>query len=185
MKNIALFLLTTLFIPTTLAASSKSYLTIGPIVGYERVQKISPTPHTKDRLVYGVRALYGPPLLSAEAEVTQGKDSESFPERDLTIKETATTAQLGLRSNFFRTKILTTYLRAGGHARKSEIETTEAGVTTKSEPAIRISPYAGAGLGINLMNKFTLNLGITAIFTGKPKGSDREYQTTLGFTVNI
>ncbi len=185
MKKITLLLFLSLSIPSTMAASSKGNLTIGPIVGYERVQKISPTPHTKDRLFYGIRAVYGPPLLSAEAEITQGKDTESFPERDLTIKETATSAMVGLRSNFLRTKFLTTYIRAGGHARKSEVETTEAGVTTTREPAVSVSPYAGAGLNINLMNKFTLNLGITAIFTGKPKGSDSEYQTSLGFTVNI
>ncbi|WP_372656287.1 hypothetical protein [Halobacteriovorax sp.] len=185
MKKITLPIFVSLLFPSALLANTKGNLTIGPIVGYERVQKISPTQHTKDRLIYGVRAVYGPPLLSAEAEVTQGKDTESFPDQDLTIKETATSAMVGLRSNFLRTKVLTTYIRAGGHARKSEIETTEAGVTTTREPAVTISPYAGAGLSVNLLNKFRLNLGVTGIFTGKPKGSDREYQTTLGFTVNI
>lgn len=184
MKKLPLFIIPFLFLPQALAAG-KEYLNVGPVVGYERVQKISPTPHTTDRLVYGVRATYGPPLLSAEAEVTQGKDTESFPLRDLTIKETATNVKLGIKSNFLRTKFITTYLRAGGHARKSEIETTESGITTTDEPAIYISPYAGTGLTVNLLNKFKLNLGVTAIFTGKPKGSDREYQTTFGFSVNI
>lgn len=181
----ALSLLTFLLLTSTTSALAKSTFTAGPIVGYERVQKISPTPHTKSRLVYGLKALYGIPILSAEAELTQGKDTESFPEQDLTIDESVINAKLGIRSHIIRSKFITTYLRAGGHARKSEIERTEAGVTTTSEPAIRISPYAGAGLSINIFNKVRANLGLTAIFTGHPRGSDREYQTTLGFSIKI
>jgi hypothetical protein len=185
MKNLTIMTFILLTLPNAFGASSTDNLTIGPIIGYERVQKILPTPHTTNRLVYGLRAVYGPPLLSAEAELTQGKDTENFPDRSLTIKETATNAKVGIRSNFLRTTFVTTYLRAGGHARKSEIEKTESGVTTTHEPAIYVSPYAGAGMAVNILNKLKLNFGVTAIFTGKPKGSDREYQTTLGFTIKL
>lgn len=158
---------------------------IEPVVGLERVQKIEPTPHTKNRFIYGIRMNYGPPIFSAEAEVTQGKDSESFPLQSLSIEETVTNAMLGVRSSFHFGNLLQWYLRLGGHARKSEVSRTENGVTTTRDPAVYLSPYAGTGLSINLLNAFSLNAGYTVLFTGKPKGSDREYQTTLGFSVRI
>lgn len=166
-------------------AQNKDYFNISPIVGYERVQKFEPTPHTKSRLIYGLRASYGPPIFAAEAEVTRGSDDESFPDQDLTIEETATNAMLGLRSSFNISSALRWYIRGGGHARKREITRTQDGVTTEQDPAVYLSPYAGSGLNINLFNKLTLNAGITVIFTGEPKGSDYEYQTTLGFGIKI
>ncbi|MBH47367.1 MAG: hypothetical protein CME71_04270 [Halobacteriovorax sp.] len=167
------------------SGSSKGYFKLDPIVGYERVQKLEPTPHMKSRLIYGLRANYGPPIFSAEAEITQGKDDEAFPTQDLVIEEKVTNAMLGLRSSFNFGGMLSWFLRAGGHARKSEYTRTQSGVTTVREPAIYVSPYAGTGASFNLMGNFTANAGYTVIFTGKPKGSDREYQTTLGFAIKI
>lgn len=164
---------------------SSDNLTVEPIVGYERVQKIEPTPRTESRFYYGVRASYGVPLLSAEAELTRAQESDSFPEQDLKLEETSTTLMLGLRSNFNHEGIIGLYLRAGGHARKSEVEKTQDGVKTIDEPAVRLSPYAGTGLNIRLARYFSLNAGLTVIFTGEPKGSDKEYRTSLGFSINI
>ncbi len=161
------------------------YFKLEPIIGYERVQKIEPTAHTKSRLIYGLRASYGPPIFSVEGEVTQGKDDESFPDRNLTIEEKVTNMMLGIRSSFNLASTLTWYLRGGGHARKSEYTRTENGVSSEREPAVYTSPYAGTGLTINLFNKLTANAGITVIFTGRPRGSDREYQTTLGFGIKL
>lgn len=157
---------------------------IQPIVGYERVQKISPTLRTVDRAVYGARLVYGPPIFSFEAEVTKSSDNESFPGRNLTIKEDSTAAKLGIRSGF-SFPFVRWYLRAGGSGRKSTITTTNAGITTQRDPAIYVSPYAGTGLTVNVMGAFTADAGITVIFSGRPKGSDREYQSTLGFGVKI
>ncbi|PIP91234.1 MAG: hypothetical protein COW01_06175 [Bdellovibrionales bacterium CG12_big_fil_rev_8_21_14_0_65_38_15] len=187
MKMIMLFLL---FIFVSLPAWSQSgptpgYLKIEPVVGFESVQKIEPTPHSKTRFIYGIRMNYGPPILSAEAEVTQGKDKENFPDRNLALEETVTNAMLGVRSSFHFGNFMQWYLRLGGHGRKSEFIRTENSISTTREPALYLSPYAGTGLNINLLNAFSLNAGYTVIFTGKPKGSDREYQTTLGFSVKI
>ncbi len=167
------------------SAGTKGYLKIEPVIGYERVQKIEPTPHSKNRLIYGIRANYGPPIFSLEAEVTQGKDNESFPDRNLTIEETVTNGMLGVRSSFNIGNLARWFLRFGGHARKTELSRTENSITTTTEPAIYLSPYAGTGLSINLLRTFSLNAGYTVIFTGRPKGSDREYQTTLGFSIRI
>jgi hypothetical protein len=160
-------------------------LTIQPLVGYERVQKVTPTPRTKTRMFYGLRALYGVPHLSAELQVTRAKDDETLNNGDLRLKETATTGMLGIYSHFAHQSMLSVYLRAGGHARKSEIEKIEDGVSTTSDPAVRLSPYAGSGLIFKLAQYFSLTAGVTVIFTGEPQGSDREYQTDLGFNIHF
>lgn len=181
----ALLALTFISLSLSSQAALKGLLEIEPVVGYERVMKFEPTPHSKDRLTYGLRASLGVPLLALEAEVTQAKDNESFPDEDLTIKETSNTAMLGLRSRIRLGSILSFTLRAGGHARQSEVEKTQAGVTTTEKPAIYLSPYAGAGLGINLSNRIRANAGLTVVFTGKPRGSDREYRPTLGLSARF
>jgi hypothetical protein len=179
MKN-----LITVLIISFLSNHAFAEINIQPIVGYERVQKISPTPHSVDRAVFGARLIYGPPLFSLEAEVTKSNDTENFTDRNLTIKEDTTAAKLGIRSSF-SFPFVRWYLRAGGSGKKSIITETSGGVSTEREPAIYVSPYAGTGLTVNVKGMFTADAGITVIFTGQPKGSDREYQTTLGFGVKI
>jgi hypothetical protein len=49
-------------------------LSIKPIVGFERVQKLVPNPSMKTRLTYGIEALYKLPIGQAEAEVTKAQD---------------------------------------------------------------------------------------------------------------
>jgi len=159
-------------------------LMIQPIVGLERVQKLSPEVKTKTRTIVGARALFGPPGLSLEAEATRSSDSEFIFDQNLTEEEESYAAKVGVRSNF-NFSILNWYLRAGGQARRSEYTTTQNGVTTTRTPAINISPYAGSGFSVNLAGNLFANGGVTVIFTGKPKGSDREYQTTFGFGIRI
>jgi hypothetical protein len=167
------------------AVAQSSFFSLEPIVGYERVQALLPEPHTKDRLIYGLRASLGPRLLAIEVEATQGKDTESFPDDDLTISETAINAMVGLKSVPLYGRFIKWHIRAGGHARKVTRESTEAGVKTTTEPDIAISPYAGTGLSFTLGPMFTLSAGITAIFTNEPLATEPEYQTTLGFSIRI
>lgn len=186
MKKTKMILLFLSFIPfiSQSHAQGKGYLRLQPIIGLERVQKLSPVVKTKTRTIVGVRALYGPPLLSTEAEVTRSEDSETLFDQNLTEKEESYAARLGVRTSL-NLLFLRWYLRAGGQARKSTYTTTQNGVTTTRDPAVNVSPYAGTGFSINLLGNFFANGGVTVIFTGKPKGSDREYQTTLGFGVRI
>jgi|GEM_PF-2230819 len=186
MKKTKIIILFSFFITLTseAQAQAKGNLSLQPIVGLERVQKLSPVVKTKTRTIVGVRALYGPPLLSAEAEVTRSEDSETLFDQNLTEKEESYAARLGIRTSL-NLVLLNWYLRAGGQARKSTYTTTQNGITTSRDPAVNISPYAGTGFSMNLMGNFFANGGVTVIFTGKPKGSDRDYQTTLGFGVRI
>lgn len=182
MKNLILISLFSFSLP--LLAKGKAALTVQPVVGLERVQKLSPVQKTKTRTIVGARAMYGVPRLSLEAQVTRAEDSETLYDRNLTEKEESYNAMLGIRSSF-NVLFANWYLRAGGHARKSTYTTTQNGVTTTRDPAIYLSPYAGTGLSVNILGKFFANAGVTVIFTGRPKGSDQEYQTTLGFGVRI
>jgi hypothetical protein len=166
-------------------AQKGGYLRINPIIGLERVQKISPVAKTKTRTIVGTRVLYGPPAFSLEGELTRSEDSETVFDPNI-IKETEESyaARVGLRSGF-NLGFLGWYLRAGGQARRSKITREVDGVTTTRTPAVNIAPYAGTGFNLNFQGNFFANGGITVIFTGKPKGSDRDYQTTFGFGVRI
>jgi hypothetical protein len=186
MKTIkSIFLFSALFIThSNIWAAGASLLRISPIVGLERIQKVSPVAKSKTRTVVGLNVLLGPPIFSAEAEVTRSEDSETLYEQDLTEKEESFAAKLGIRSSF-NLMLLNWYLRAGGQARQSKYTTTQNGMTSERTPAVYVAPYAGTGFSFNFMGNLFANGGITVIFSGRPKGSDREYQTTLGFGVRI
>ena len=123
--------------------------------------------------------------MSLEAEVTQSKEDETYSSGTVEMAETSTNYKLGIRSAFNIASSLRWYLRAGASARKSEYERTEAGVTTTQKPATYVSPYAGSGLSINMLGIFSLNAGITAVFTDHREIDEAEYQSSLGFSIRI
>lgn len=183
MKTLTL-LLSLFCINSLYAAATKGNLQISPLYGFERVQKLSPEVRTKNRTFVGVRLVYGPPLFSFETEVTRSNDTEELPARRLVEDEESYSAKLGFRSTF-NLVLFRWFIRAGGHARKSTYERVENGISSTREPAIYISPYAGTGFTFNLAANFFASGGVTAIFTGKPRGSDRDYQTTFGFGMRL
>lgn len=190
MKFILRLVSVTLLFPATTLALSVGSMTTGnlkiePVIGYERVQSILPTLHTSNRMYYGLRANWGPQHLSLEAEVTQSKEDETYNSGAVEIAETSTNYKLGLRSAFNIGRALNWYIRAGASARDSKYERTEAGVTTTQEPGTYVSPYAGTGLGINLFSIFSLDAGITAVFTDHRRIDEPEYQSSLGFSIRI
>lgn len=180
-----LFLASIFFLVPSLYAASSTNGELEPIFGYERVQKLVPTPHTKDRLVYGVRYSLGVPLLSAEAEYTRGMDQESFPSSNLDTKDTADRLKVGIRSRVRMGSFLSAFARAGGEAYRNIHEETVSGATTKTEEPIKYSPYAGAGLNARLGKQFALNAGLTVIFRNFPVMTQNDYQATAGFTVKF
>lgn len=167
-----------------LVAAENGWIQIGPIVGYERTHKVAPVARWRSRLFYGLRAIAGAPLLSAEAEVTQSKDDESFPSLGTTISETTNTGKLGLRSSFYSGGFGSVYLRAGGQAREQETTTVTNGVTTVEKPAIKIRPYAGAGVSLRIAQNLTGSLSVVAVFD-QPVSGTHEYQTSGGFGIHF
>jgi hypothetical protein len=178
-KNILLLI----FILISLYKNQSYGIEIHPIIGYEKVQRSYPVDHSSSRLIYGARLIVGPSLLSVEAEATTGQDKKDFPNQNLTLKETVYNGMLGLRSSV-NLAFINVYARAGGHIRKTEREVTENNVTTKTEPASYVSPYAGAGLYVG-PGPIKVHAGVTAIFTGRPKSDDVEYQYTAGLRIGF
>lgn len=190
MKALLVLITINLIIPVSWAQDRRTpidldYLSIQPIVGFERVQKLEPTPYSTSRFIYGARINYGPPIISAELEVTRGQDSKTFPEQNLRVEEEVTNIMGGARSSHNFGGLLDVYLRAGGHTRKSKLTQTRDSATVTRRPASYVSPYVGTGASVNVLNIFTLNAGLTVLFTDRPESGDREYQTTLGFGLRI
>lgn len=156
-----------------------------PIIGYERVQLIAPTPHTKDRLVYGARATYGFSFLSAEAEYLHGYSSESFILDNLTTKDTSEKLKLGLRSSLNLVGLLTLYGRLGAQASKNRHEEVVAGISTTTDDPIKYHPYAGAGLRLRLGKNLKATGDLTTVFHDFPNMNQNEYQITAGFVVQV
>ncbi|MCM2277944.1 MAG: hypothetical protein NDJ89_07685 [Oligoflexia bacterium] len=166
------------------AASTVSYA-IEPIIGYDRVQKLAPTAHVKNRLIYGARARAGIPLVSLEAEFTRGQDTESYPEQDLSILDRDDKLKLGIVSSYRLSTLVRFNLRLGGQAKRSHHEETQAGVTTVTDTGPTYRPYAGVGLSSRLGRNFDLSGGVTVVFNDFPRMAANEYQTTLGFNVSF
>lgn len=174
-----------LFFPFTplFAKGGLLSLEIEPIVGYEHIQKLVPYRHTKERIVYGARVLAGIPLISAEAELTRGTDTELFPDRGLATKDTTDKAKLGLRATFRLIGVVYGFGRAGGQASKNRHEETRAGVTTVTEEPIYLKPYVGAGLRARLTHHFRFDADFTVIFHDTHNWKYYEYQTSAGFAI--
>lgn len=156
-----------------------------PVIGFERVQKLAPTPHASNRLVYGVRGTAGIPLLSAEAELTRGQDSEYYPTLGRDIKDTDDKLKLGLRSGYALTQLLSVHGRAGGQAKRNTHEETSGGVTTKTSNGLEYDPYAGAGMRFALGSNVSFSADVTVVFNDLKRLSQNDYQTTAGFQIRF
>ncbi len=167
-------------------AASRIGVNVEPIVGYERSQKLVPTAHTKDRLIYGARLSIGIPLLAVEATYTRGTDTEEFPGQALSsIKDTDDKLKVGLRSSVRMSRIFSIQGRGGVQAKRNIHEETLNGVSTKTTHPIVYDPYAGLGLSMGLARNLTLTGGMTVVFNEFPKMNKNEYETTLGFSVRF
>ena len=190
MKKILITTISILLSTSTLAATgsfTNGLVRIEPVVGYEREQKFTPTPHTKDRMFYGARLLFGPPLISVEGEYLQGEDTETFPTDDKKIKTKTEKFKAGIRSGLRLGPFLSWYLRGGYQGSKRNIATTDTAtdVTTTKDSAFKVAPYVGTGMRIHLMGALSVAGDFTVVFTDEPAQGDREYQTSLGLNLRI
>jgi hypothetical protein len=189
MKKLTLAALTALALPTAAHATAQTGFGLGiePIIGYERVQKLLPTRHTKDRLTYGARLTVGIPLFGVEAQYTRGTDTETFPADDLSVKDTDDKLKLGLVSSMRLGPIFSIIARGGGQAKRHTTEITQPSGTParKTVDPISYKPYAGVGLSSRIGHMWLLTGGLTVVFGEFPDMSKNEYETTLGFTVRL
>jgi hypothetical protein len=137
-------------------------------------------------LLYGLRLTVGIPLVSVEVEGTQSSDEENFSNPTLKTKDTAIKAKVGLRSQLRLASFLRFALRAGAQATQNTREETDANdVKSKTIEPIETKPYAGAGLRVGLSSKIALTADAVAVFREWPDMEKNEYQTTVGFTVDL
>jgi hypothetical protein len=160
-------------------------VSVEPVVGFEHVQKLAPTPHTTNRLMYGARATAGWRIVAAEAELTRGTDAEAFPLQALTTSDTDEKLKVGVRSSYALSSMLSAYLRGGVQAKRNTREETSAGVTTRTVGRIVYDPYAGTGLSAGLARNVSLNVGLAVVFNEFPDMAKNDYQTTAGFSVRF
>ncbi|HUP56387.1 MAG TPA: hypothetical protein VM598_02970 [Bdellovibrionota bacterium] len=160
-------------------------LKVEPITGFEWVQKIQPTPHTKGRILYGVRAVGGLPMVSIEAEYTHATDQENFVSPSLEVRDTDEKVKIGLRSERSFGEFGSANGRAGVQARKNKHEVTQGGATTISNPPTEYDPYLGAGANLRLADKMELTFGLVVVIPDIEHMSQNEYQTTLGLSVRV
>ncbi|NDD90929.1 hypothetical protein EBZ37_02425 [bacterium] len=154
---------------------------IEPVVGYERAYKPQPSPHSKLRFLYGIRATAGYSILSGELEATRASDSESYPAQLQTIEESSEKVKLGLRSGFERPNA-SFFFRAGGQAQRVSRTTTTSGVAAKSSDPISIDPYAGIGSELG-GKSIRLTGSATVVFRDLQAWSKNELQTTVGLKI--
>lgn len=189
MSRLALLFVAAVLCAFSITARARSSIgfSLEPIIGYDRVQKLTPTAHTTDRLVYGGRLIVGVPLLSVEVEYTRGTDHEDFPTSGLSTKDTADKGKLGVRSSIGLGKLFSFIARAGAQGSRTVHESTSAGVTTRTETPIEYDPYAGAGLRIRFGRRSQISLAadLTAVITDTSDLSKNEYLLTSGFAVHL
>lgn len=165
------------------AAKMPFKLSVEPLVGYERVQKVLPERGTKDRMFYGARVVAGFLILAAEAEYIRGEDTEESG--GVTFKDTDDKAKLGLRSGLGLGRLFQLTGRGGVQAKKNRHEETEDGDTEVTVSKVTYDPYAGASLRMALSRNLAVVGDVTAVFGEFPDMSKNEYQTSLAFSIRL
>ena len=158
---------------------------VEPVVGYERVQKLVPTPHSRDRLVYGARLTAGILWVAAELEYLNSSDNESFPISAMTTKDVTDRAKAGVRVSMSFLRILAFTLRGGAQASKNRHTETSNGVSTTTYEPITYQPYLGAGLTATLARNLAFRADATAVFPDFPSFLGATYQATAGFIIRF
>ncbi len=157
-----------------------------PLYGVEHTQNRYPEPaRYTTRTFFGLRALAGVPLLSAELEATQSNGRRDYPANDQKVEDQVQRAMLGLRSTYALSSYLGFFLRAGARATKQKTTITDTATDEKEvkEPPLYWDPYAGTGLQIALGQNLALNAGATWIFPSA--GGRPDVQYAFGFTVKF
>lgn len=184
MKISILFIISFLFTILTPKSHAAGFLfTLEPIVGYERVQILTPSSHQTNRLFYGGRMTLGVMLFSLEAEYTHASNQESSS--SFTQTNTGDRAKAGIRSGFNLGSVLSFYLRGGAQGSQERTERTVSGVTTTTYQAIRINPYLGLGTRFRLSSKFYFAADAVATIPSFSDMSQNEYQVNAGFGLRL
>lgn len=173
----------------TITHQTKTYaneLKIEPVYGVERTQRLYPEPaRYRTTTFLGLRALYGKPIFSLEAEVNQSTSKEEFPDDNLEVEYIDRKALLGFRTYPLTSKIFGVFLRFGARAQQNERNIKENGESRSEKDPLTFDPYAGTGLTMVLGSNFSLNAGATLIYNRNAVDENEKYDTrySLSFTI--
>jgi hypothetical protein len=172
---------------TGFASGKNSNLTISPIIGVEKIQKLLPVPSMKTRTIFGARAIYKLPIASVEAEYTHGQDSAYDSSTITSYKDVGDKLKLGLVGEFSLGSFLSFHLRGGAQGQQSKLTKTVNGLSSTTDVTVKVNPYIGSGLAIHLTQAFSLTADVAAVYvpTKTPGLSDYEIEPTIGFVLNI
>jgi hypothetical protein len=151
---------------------------IEPIIGLEQVYRSTPTAHTVNRTVYGVRGAVGTDRLSGEIEFITGQDTENFSTAPQKITNKDDKLKLGLSSSYNLTNTFFATARLGGEAAKNIRETTTNGALTSVENT-DYAPYVGASIGVRLGRFVNISAGSTVVLRDLGDLAKNDYQNTL------
>ena len=178
------FLISSLVAQAQRKSSNDIQYNIEPILGFETVYRVTPTPHTSTHTIYGVRLTGGIDLVSGEIEYTKGSDTEKYQTAPETVKYNDEKVKAGLRSIFRLGPVFNIVTRFGGQAKKSTEESTSGTITTTTEKPIKYDPYAGAALGLHL-GRFAVNVGVTAVIPDVKDMTKNDYQYAVAIGLGI
>ncbi|MGE0616479.1 MAG: hypothetical protein AB7P04_12665 [Bacteriovoracia bacterium] len=159
--------------------------TVKPIIGYDRVYKDTPTPHTYNRLTYGVNAAATYSFLSLELEYTHGAGTETFPASGETVSDTAEKIKLGLKGTYQMGSVFSASLRGGGQISKVKTVTTVGTSVSTSYSPTQIDPYFGLGTSLRVAEKNSADFGVTVVFRSFPSLHQAEWQFTGGYAIHL
>lgn len=182
MKNLTILIL---LFTITLNAKAND-LKIEPVYGVERTQRLYPEPaRYRTSTFLGLRALYGKPIFSFEAEINQSTSKEEFSTDDLKVEYVDKKALIGFRTYPLTSQIFGLFLRFGGRAQKNERIIEENGESRTESDALTLDPYAGTGLTVAIANNFSLNAGATLIYNKNAESESEKYDTRYSFSFTI
>ena len=164
-------------------------LVLTPIIGVERVQKFEPYPYMKSRMILGVLVVYNLPIVSFESEYSHAQDtsSDAMAAIPTTYKDVEDKLKIGLRGNTSFSQYLSTYVRGGAQLRQNKHSKTITDVSSTTVTQSKVQPYVGTGIGIHLLQYFSVNADLTAVYAPNSAAglSDFELAPSFGFTLGL
>lgn len=183
MKNLIVILSFLVFIP--LASSAENSLSIEPLYGIERSQRLYPKPaRFTTRTFLGIRGVYGTSLLAGELELSQSNSNETFPNDNEKVDYSIQRAMIGVRSYPLTSQYFGAFFRAGVRAQKSIRKVESPTGTEEQEDPLTIDPYAGTGVTVAFGRMFALSAGATLIYNRNAPSSE-QYDTQYSFSFTI
>jgi hypothetical protein len=176
-----LFSLASFFITSAQALEQDTtfHFFLGPVIGYQSIQRTYPVAHTQGMFIYGIRVVAGSELIAGEAMYIHGSASETFNTPTFSEVDTSRDEiRVGPRTIFPILETVQLIGRAGMQAAHDNFTTNTSTSSFSTSPNWQFDPYVGAGVNWFIAPQFSIGIDVTYIF-------DNELETALGFRLYI